>query len=161
MKRFKWPLQRLLDVTIRREETLRSELVGLAQEAARLTQEIVTRKALLRSALRELAGQALADRIALTPAVMASSQIVQRQIDRWTARLDQCRRRRKRKTTELLKVRTSRETLERLREEAKQRYLRQQTALEQRRLDETAQVAYARDALHVRKERGEREPGHE
>jgi flagellar export protein FliJ len=161
VRRFKWRLQRLLDVTIRKEESLRLELVNLAQETARLGQEIVTRKVLLRSALQDLARQVLADRIARHEVVMTCSQVVQRQIDRLTGRLDQCRRKRKTKTEELLKIRSSRETLERLREEAERRYLRQEAAREQRLLDETAQVAYARKALHARKESRRRELDHE
>jgi len=161
VKRFRWSLQRLLDVTIRREEALRSELVSLTQEGARLAQEIVTRKALLRSALRDLAGRPLAERLALTQVVMTCSQVVQRQIDRLADELDQCRRNRKRKSEQLLKVRSSRQTLERLREEAEKRYLREQMVLEQRQLDETAQVAYARGALRGRKEREQRELGDE
>jgi hypothetical protein len=154
-------LQRLLDVTIRKEEALRSELVSLTQEAARLAQEIVTRKALLRSALRDLAGQALADRVALTRVVMKCSQIMQRETDRLAGELDQCRQKRKRKSEELLRLRSSRETLERLREEAEKRYLREQMALEQRQLDETAQVGYARNALHERRQSEQQELGNE
>ena len=161
MKRFKWPLQRLLDVTTRREEALRSELVSLSQAAARLAQEIVTRQALLRSALQDLGGQVLADRIARHEMVMTCSQVLDREIEAFAHRLDQCRQRRKQRTRDLLKLRASRETLERLRQEARQRYLRQQTALEQRRLDEAAQVAYARNALDVRNQHGKRESADE
>jgi flagellar biosynthesis chaperone FliJ len=46
-----------------------------------------------------------------------------------------------------MNIRASRKTLERLREEAKQRYLREQSLLEQKQFDETAHTALARKAL--------------
>ena len=53
MKRFTWPLQRLLEVTVQRERALQAELLALSRQVASLRQRILRRQAVLRGLLAE------------------------------------------------------------------------------------------------------------
>ena len=150
MKRFRWPLQRLLDVTRQRELAQRGELLRISREMARLRHEIVARQRRVRASLAELARQAPADRIARQEMVMALSARPQRDIRRLTGQLHQAERQRKDQTDRLVKIKKSRETLEKMRERARMAHLREQLRLEQKQLDDGTHVAYAHKALKAR-----------
>jgi len=57
-------------------------------------------------------------------------------------------------TARLVKLRKSKETLERMRREARQAHTRRQWKLEQKQFDQTAQIAFVRGI-----QRGRRRPG--
>lgn len=144
MRRFHWPLQRLLDVTAQREKVLRAELLNLSRQIARLRQQVLWRQAALRQMLEDLAAEELPVRIRNQPVVMDCSQAQQTRIDRLEEQLADLGRRRSQKTEQLVKVRGKRQTLERLRQEAWQGHVRQELKLEQRQFDEIAHVGKAR-----------------
>ena len=56
MKRFAWPLERLLEVTRRREDAAKAELLRLAGEAARQRRQIARRAAQVQAMLGVTAG---------------------------------------------------------------------------------------------------------
>ena len=146
MKRFRWSLQRLLDVRRQREQALRSELLRLSQEMARTRQEIVHHRRIIRSSLKELAQRPLDERIPRQETVMACSAGGQKEIDRLVGRLRALESQRKETIARLIKTKGSRESLERMREEARQLHMREQLKLEQKELDEGAQVSFVRRA---------------
>ncbi len=150
MKRFHWRLQRLLDVTIQREKALRSELFAMSRKIAFAHQEIFRRQATLRAALSDLTGEAFPDRLPRQAVFMECSGKVHDQLKRLKAKLKELESQRAEITERLMQIRTSRQTLERLREEARQRYLREQMKLEQKALDEIAQVSFARANIQAR-----------
>ena len=161
MKRFKWRLQKVLDVTMHTEEVLRSDLLAVSRRMAGLSQEISARRAMIAALLEELAQLCLQDRVARHELVMAGSQRKQAEIRQFADQLARCRRERMKKTEQLLKTRASRETLERLREEARVRYARAQALIEQKQFDESAQVAHARKGLGMDVSAAAREQGDE
>jgi len=55
VKKFIWPLQRLLDVTVQKELAVRAKLFALSRRIADVHREIFRRRASLRSVLAELA----------------------------------------------------------------------------------------------------------
>lgn len=150
MKRFSWPLQRLLEVTGQREQARRAELLALSRRMARLRRQSLQCRGELRDALTELGGSELGERIRRQDVVMSYTQAGQRRIDRIEEDLSALSRQRTEKTNELLRVRKSRETLERLREEARAEHERQQRAAEQKQFDETAHVSKARQQIAAR-----------
>ena len=150
MKRFRWPLQRLLEVTVHREQALRAELLNLSQEIVGLRQIILARQAVLRSLLEELAREDLHKRFSKQQLFMNYVQNDQKQIRRLEQQLKELRTLRKQKNAQFLQIRSSRRTLERLRKEAKQRYLRAQLKLEQKQLDEVAHISFAGKLLDSR-----------
>ncbi len=150
MKRFRWPLQRLLEVTAHREQALRAQLLNLSQEIVGLRQIILARQAVLRSLLAELAKEELKERFSKQQLFMNYVQNDQKQIRRLEQQLKELRTLRKQTNAQFLQVRSSRKTLERLREQAKDRYLRDQLKLEQKQLDEVAHISFAAKLLDSR-----------
>jgi len=143
-------LQRLLEVTVHREQALRAELLNLSQEIVGLRQIILARQAVLRSLLAELAKEDLRKRVSKQQVFMNYVQNDQKQIRRLEQQLKELRTLRKQKNAQFLQIRSSRRTLERLRKEAKQRYLRAQLKLEQKQLDEVAHISFAGKLLDSR-----------
>ena len=144
MKRFSWPLQRLLDVTAQRELSLRAELFALSRAISGVHQEVVFRRSVLAGLLSDLAGAELAARLAQQMVFFRHAAVEERRIGAFVERLEALRVDRRAKTQELHKVRSSRETLEKLREQARRRHARALTREEQKQLDDSAAVAFAR-----------------
>ncbi len=143
MKRFKWPLQRLLDVTVLREQALRNELLGLFREMARTRQQIFRRQAVLRVALDDLAAKQLARRIAQQEVFMSCADRCEQEIRQLTRRLGALGSQRREKMEQFMRTRASVETLQRKREEARRLHMSEQIKVEQGRLDESAHIAFA------------------
>jgi flagellar biosynthesis chaperone FliJ len=152
MKRFAWPLQRLLDVTEQRERAQRAEMLALAREMARLRQDAIVHRAGVRALIAELGGMELADRLSRQVDFVRCCQAHDRQIEQLESRIAVLAAQREEMTRVLMKTRKSRETLQRLREEARQEHLREQTRLEQVQFDETAHTAKARKMIAARAE---------
>lgn len=143
MRRFRWPLQRLLDVTRQRELAQRAELLRLSREMARVRHEIVRRRGIIRACLIELGKKDLQARITQQEVVMVCSAGREEEIQRLGEQLKQLESQRKEKTARLIKTKNSRETLEKMREKARRVHLTQQLKLEQKELDEGAHVSFA------------------
>ena len=150
MKRFRWPLQRLLDVTAQRERALRLELFRLSQQLAAVHQEIFRRQASLRAALSDLAGRAVEERLPEQQTVMECSAAQEAELDRLREDLRRLRETRSETVAAFTRARSSRETLERLRREAIDRWNTEARKQEQKALDESSQVAFARQLLGMR-----------
>ena len=150
MKRFRWPLQRLLEVTRQREQVLQVELFRLSQQIATVHQEIFRRRAALRVALAELAQEALARRLARQQIFMEYSAAEEVRLDRLREELKNLQERRTESMAALAEKRSSRKALERLREQAFGRHVREMMTEEQKQLDEGAHVAFAHEARRGR-----------
>lgn len=144
MKRFDWPLQRLLDVTARRESARRAELVSLTNAAARAQGELFARQAALRAAMDELATGSFAGRVGLQTAAMAAMPAERARRDAMKRRLAELRSRRREALDALTETRRLRRTLERLRAKAWRRWRQEADRAEQKALDESAQTAFVR-----------------
>jgi len=144
VKRFQWRLQRVLDITEQREQVVRAELFALAGAITRVRQEIIRRQVLLRTVLAELAKKSLAERLAQQILFLQQSVAVAREIDRLKAELAGLEAERSEKTAVFMKLRGQRQTLERLRTEARERHRREEDKREQAQFDETAHIAFAR-----------------
>ena len=150
MKRFHWPLQRLLDVTAQRERSQRAELMALSRQIARRRQEVLSRQAMVEGALAELAAVEFAERIRKHDVLMKCAEAQQRRIDRLEVAIAQLGVQRSEKARQLLRIRKNRQTLERLREEARQEHIREQLKIEQKQFDESAHVSKARRLIEAR-----------
>ena len=144
MKRFVWPLQRLLDVTIRREEVLRGELAKLAGQIANLKQEVLRRRQLLNGLLEELGKQSFEKRMPQQAVFMFSSVKVEKEIEKFREEIKGLEERRAATTAAFLKERAKRQTLEKLRQQAMQRHRLEQEKIEQKQLDEAGRGAFVR-----------------
>lgn len=129
---------------------MRMELSVLSAEIERLRREIDDANARVRSMLAELASTNLADRIAEHEVVTACVEAARREILDHQHQRAHRRAERDEKTQELIRTRSSRQTLERLRAEARREHLRREAAVEQKQSDDSSQVAYARKTLATR-----------
>jgi flagellar biosynthesis chaperone FliJ len=156
VKRFHWPLQRLLDVTEQREKAQRAELLGLSRRIAQLRQESLVHRASVRRLIAELSALTLRERLLKHPDFMRCSDAHERQVQRLEEHLAQLARQRTDKTHLLLRTRKRRETLERLREEARQKHIREELKIEQKQFDESAHISKARQMIAARAAGAER-----
>lgn len=150
MKRFVWPLQRLLDVTMRREQALGAGVMALSRRIAQLHQEIVHRRMIVDDLLGELAQLDIGHRVAVQKVLMDSLSCEQDEIGHRQEQLDVLRSQRSQQTTTYLQARTKRQTLEKRRAEAKDLHIRAELKHEQASFDESAQIVFARKALEAR-----------
>ncbi len=150
MRRFRWSLQRYLDVTNQRELALRSELVEASSRISRKGEDIVRRRGSLHNALYDLSGKAVAERLAGQELFMRCVAAAEREIAKLNEELAELREHRRRKTEELAAVKSSRKMLERLREKARHDWWRSYQRWQQRQTDESANLACARKRLAAR-----------
>jgi hypothetical protein len=144
MKRFRWRLQRVLSITEQREEALRNDVAALGRRILAVNQEILARREAVRVLLDELGRRPLAQRMGEQTLVLACASVERRVIQALQARQKDLEAQRAAKMEQYVQMRQARQTLERLREEARQRYLAEQNRLEQAQFDESAHVAFAR-----------------
>jgi flagellar biosynthesis chaperone FliJ len=142
--RFKWRLQRVLDITGKREQALRAELWLVAREITLVREEILARQTLIRTLLEDLGRRSLADRLPEQTVVMASAAAEQRLLTGLRTREANLVATRNALTDKYMRTRGTRQTLERLREEARVRYLRAAGRIEQAQFDEFSHMAHDR-----------------
>ena len=129
---------------------MRMELSVLLRQIERLRGQIGADRERVQSMLADLSAHSLQDRIVEHEVVTACVEAVRREIAQCQRRRALCQAERQSKTEELIRIRSSRQTLERLRAEARQEHHRQEAAVEQKLSDDSSQVAYARKALAMR-----------
>lgn len=151
MKRFSWPLQRLLDVTAQREQALRGEIASLAAQAALVVADIRERRAQMTAMLADLGTLELQQRLARQEVLMRCAGAYEQQIDALHKRLTDLRAQRQQKMTQLLDVRSRRQTLEKLRDGAMDRWRAEYARWEQKQTDEAAAMAFARGMIQGRR----------
>ncbi|MCE5279978.1 MAG: hypothetical protein ABFD92_04300 [Planctomycetaceae bacterium] len=144
MKKFSWPLERLLHVTAQREDAMRAEVQGLAAQVAGIRSEMTRRRAAVRLALADMTALPLQERLDGQKLFMGSSdyELEQARILQQRIRAMESLAREKRKA--LIEQRKNRRKLERLRDKAFQDWQRQVLLWEQKQLDEVATTARAR-----------------
>jgi len=144
VKRFRWRLQRILDVKRQREQVLRSALFMLAQQIAQTREAILLRRTRLRMLLDDLGGRGLADRIADQAIFMQFAGVEETAIARLEARRADLEAKRAETRTRFGEARGACKMLTRLREKAYHAYVREVARAEQKELDESAHLAFAR-----------------
>lgn len=147
MKRFKWRLQRLLDVKTKQEELKKAQLFALTQQIVQVRHRLFMRQARVRLMLAEVAEKQGQDRLGQQQMVLGAIYVADEKIKELKKELDELGTQKKSLTSEVLELRRFRKGLERLREIAKEEYDRQVGKFEQNQLDETANISFARAIL--------------
>jgi len=150
VRRFHWPLQRLLDVTIQRERSQQAEMLALSRLIAQLRQEALVHRASVRRMLVQMAAVDFPERVRRHRDFVNCSKAHERRIEQLETKLAELGRLRAERTRRLLETRKRRETLERLRAEAGAEHMRQQRRIEQGRFDESAHLSKARELIEAR-----------
>lgn len=146
MKKFIWKLQRLLDVKQKQEQALRNEIIALAEQAAILRGRMMAMKMRLRAHQREI--QALPDeqRVGAQAFHLQYVPVIDKALHQMAEEGRTLENRRRAKMEDFLKVQKFRKGLERLKEKARQEYLRQANLEEQKQLDDYTHIHWNRPA---------------
>jgi flagellar export protein FliJ len=147
MKKFRWRLQRLLDVRQKQEDALRAELIGLTEQTAALRGRILMEKAMLRSRLADLRQTPNGDRLRRQQTFMLCVAVVDGRIAALQSDLHVLEQQRNEKIEAIMGIRKFRKALERLREQARDAHAHEQHRDEQNSQDENTNAAFARRIL--------------
>ena len=145
MMRFVWRLQRVLDVKTKEEQIKQTELFRLTEQIAAKRGELLMRQQVLQDLLAEIGKDPSTERLNTQEFLLRSAAVDDEQIRTLHKQIADLETRHQEKTAELLAVRRFKEGLEKLRDQAKEDYIREQERLEQRELDESTTIAFARN----------------
>ena len=145
MKKFKWRLQQVLDVKIKQEQLKRGELLELTERLASKRSELLMRRHMLEALLTKIGRLEPQERLGRQELFLKHCVADDEQVRRLKDEIAALEQEQKKKIDEVLKIRRFRESLERLRAEAEQRYVREQERIEQKQADERAALACARN----------------
>ncbi len=150
MKRFVWRLQRLLDIKIKQEDALRSDLVIVTEKVVGMRGRIMLEKASLRQKLRELASLDASRRIKQQMMFLQFSQIIEDRIAWLRSELKKLEELREKKMAEMMEIRKMRKGLEKLREKAKEEFQQAELKQQQNEIDDRTCISFARKILNER-----------
>jgi flagellar FliJ protein len=144
MKRFVWRLQRVLDIRTKEEQKARAELLKLTQKLAETQSELLAWRKMLEEIINGLAAVNPKKRLGRQEFFLRYSAASDEKIKKLENRIKELESKQRDKIAEVLKLRRFKESLEKLRTEAKMRFIREQEKLEQQQLDEGATVLFVR-----------------
>ncbi|HUS71989.1 MAG TPA: hypothetical protein VMY06_02900 [Sedimentisphaerales bacterium] len=147
MKRFVWRLQRVLDIKTKKEQKMRAELLELTEMLAETRGRLLMQQRILEDVIAGLAEENPKKRLGRQEFFLRYSGTSDEQVKKLKEKTSELESRQREKIAELLKVRKFKEGLERLRAEAKMQFIKEQEKLEQKELDETASVSFARNMI--------------
>lgn len=147
MKRFKWRLERVLEIKKKQEQKERTELLELTERLAERRAELLMRQNMLKDAIRTLADADPRERLGRQEFFLKHAATSDEYIRRLRDQVSELESQQKAKIAEVLKIRRSKEGLEKLRAEAKRQFMAEQEKLDQKELDETATISFVRKVL--------------
>jgi flagellar FliJ protein len=146
MKRFVWRLQRVLDIRKKEEEKARAELLELTERLAQTRGELLMQQKMLEDIINGLTGENPKKRLGKQEFFLRYSAASDEQIKKLEDKVKELESQQRDKIAEVLKLRRFTEGLEKLRTEAKMRFITEQEKLEQKQLDEGATISFVRRA---------------
>jgi flagellar biosynthesis chaperone FliJ len=146
MKRFVWRLQRVLDIRKKEEQKARAELLELTERLAQTRGELLMQQKMLEDIINALTGENPKKRLGKQEFFLKFSAASNEQIKKLKDKVNELELQQRDKIVEVLKLRRFKEGLEKLRTEAKMRFIKEQEKLEQKQLDEGATVSFVRRA---------------
>jgi flagellar export protein FliJ len=152
MKRFAWRLQRVLDVKTKQEQVKTQELFVITDKLAQMRSSLLAQQQILRDILESIVNEKPGERLGAQEFFLRNSAATDELIKKLKANVCELEVKQKEKIAEVLKLRRFKEGLERLREQAKKKYIETQEKLEQKQLDETATLSFAREKRNIEQE---------
>jgi len=149
MKRFVWRLQRVLDIKTKKEQKMRAELLELTEMLAEARGRLLMQQKILEDIIAGLAEENPKKRLGRQEFFLRYSGTSDEQVKKLKEKTSELESQQREKIVELLKVRKFKEGLERLRAEAKIQFIKEAERLEQKELDETATVSFARNMIQA------------
>jgi flagellar biosynthesis chaperone FliJ len=147
MKRFIWRLQRVLDIKTKEEQIKRAELLELSEKLAEARGELLMRQRILEDIISDITRKNPRKRLGEQEFFLKYSVTNDEQIRELKNRVNELESQQRKKIAELLRVRRFKKGLEKLRAEAKRRFISEQEKIEQKELDEGAAIRFARKII--------------
>ena len=144
MKRFVWRLQRVLNIKTKEEQVKKVELLKLTERLIQKRGELLMQKRVLEDIIRNLSEKDPDKRLSKQELFLKSSKRNDEVIKKIKKRVSELDLQQREKAAEFLKLKSFKEGLEKLREEAKTRFITEQEKLEQKELDESAIIGFTR-----------------
>jgi flagellar export protein FliJ len=149
MKRFVWRLQQVLDIKAKEEQVKKAELFQLTEKVARKRGELLIRQKILKDVILSIAVKEPLTRLNEQQLFLKYSAASDEQIKKLQNEIRRLESQQKDKIAEVVKIRRFKEGLEKLRDEAKKRFIKEQEKIEQKELDEGATIRFACHSLPV------------
>ena len=146
MKRFVWRLQRVLEIRKKEEKKARAELLEMTERLAQTRGELLMQQKMLEDIINGLTGENPKKRLGKQEFFLKFSAASDEQIKKLEDKVKELESQQRDKIVEVLKLRRFTEGLEKLRTEAKMRFITEQEKLEQKQLDEGATISFVRKA---------------
>lgn len=146
MKRFVWRLQRVLDVKEKQEHKARAELFKLTERLVEARGELLMQQKILEDIASGLTRQNPKKRLGHQEFFLKHSVTSDELIRKLKEKVQALEVEQREKVAEVLRLRRFKQGLERLREETKRQFIRDQERLEQKELDERAGISFVRRA---------------
>jgi flagellar FliJ protein len=147
MRRFVWRLQQVLEVKTKQEQIKTQELFAHTEKVARTRGELFTQQKILRDILDSIVKANPAERLGRQEFFLRNSAATDARIKQIKKDVEELEKKQKEMINELLKIRKFKEGLEKLREQAKKKFIEEQEKLEQKQLDEMATIGFARESI--------------
>ena len=152
MKRFKWRLQRVLDIKQKEEQVKRAELVNTTEQLSQARGELFMQKRILEDLINRLSEVCPQERLGRQEFFMTYSAANDTKIKKLESEIELLTARQKEKIAEIMKLKQFNEGLEKLRTEAETEFSKEQEKLEQKDLDDASTFRFARNIMSQSKE---------
>ncbi len=147
MKRFVWRLQRILDLKTKKEQKVRSELLELTEKLAETRSLLLMQERILKNIIDSVSVEKPETRLCKQEFFLKYSKTNDERIGKLKEKIKALESQQREKIVELAKVRRFKEGLEKLRAEAKTKFIKEQEKLEQKELDEMATISFTRNMI--------------
>jgi len=149
MKRFVWRLKRVLEIKTKEEQTKRAELLELTEKLAETRGELLTKQRILKDIIDSLTRKNPQKRLCEQEFFLKCSRTSDELIKKLKNKVSELESQQRKKIAEVLKAKRFKEGLEKLRAEAKRRFIQEQEKLEQKDSDEGATISFSRKKMTI------------
>lgn len=147
MKRFKWRLERVLDIKQKEEQARRAQLVNITHCLEQARGELFIQKKILQDLIENLSEMTLQERLGRQEFLMRYSTANREKIKHLEKEIEVLTAQQEEKVAEIMKIKQFNEGLEKLRAEARNEFFKEQEMLEQKEQDQITTVRFARKAM--------------
>ena len=147
MKKFIWPLRRVLELKCKQENLYRRQLVSLTEQTAAVRSQIIVAKADLRMRCSQIKNAPPDTRLARQEMFLRFVHVIDEKIKSLQLKLQQLEQQRNEMLAKVLHLRRERKALQKLHQKAKEQFIYEQNRLDQKNLDEQVNNAFARNLI--------------
>jgi flagellar biosynthesis chaperone FliJ len=147
MKRFVWRLQQVLEIKTKQEQIKRTELLRITERLAHTQGKLLTEQMKLKDIIAGIARKNPKKRLGEQEFFLKHSITSDELIKKLKDEISTLELQQRDKIAEVVKLRQFKEGLEKLRAEAKKKFIFEQEKLEQKEIDEGATMTFARKSI--------------